>query len=121
VLSGRPTLGHHDGEDVLDPGDVVCFPEGPTGGQALANHGVAAARVITFFTPAGRPMSTFYPEEGTVLIRVSDHEEFLFRLSDQIDYWDGEPAATQEARTKIQPMHDRDRVCWWWLRQAQPR
>ena len=28
VLRGRPTLRHPDGEDVLEPGDVVCFPEG---------------------------------------------------------------------------------------------
>jgi hypothetical protein len=32
--------------------------------------------------------------EDAVLIRISDHEGFLFRNSDQIeDYWDGEPGA----------------------------
>lgn len=39
-------------------------------------------------------MSAFYPDAGTVVIRISDREGFLFRLEDQIDeYWDGEPGA----------------------------
>ena len=37
VLRGRPTLRHPDGEDVLEPGDVVCFPEGPEGAHKLTN------------------------------------------------------------------------------------
>jgi hypothetical protein len=39
-------------------------------------------------------MSAFFPDDGTVLVRISDHEGFLFRHDDQIeDYWDGEPGA----------------------------
>ena len=38
VLRGRPTLRHPDGEDVLEPGDVVCFPEGPEGAHKLTNN-----------------------------------------------------------------------------------
>ena len=26
ILEGTPTLRHPDGEDILRPGDVVCFP-----------------------------------------------------------------------------------------------
>ena len=89
-----PTLRHADGEAVLDPGDILCFPEGPTGAHQLLNQSEGAVRLIIFSTPTGRPMSAFYPDDDTVLVRVSDHEGFLFRLSDQIeDYWDGEPGA----------------------------
>jgi uncharacterized cupin superfamily protein len=94
VLSGAPTLRHPDGEDVLQPGDTVCFPQGPTGAHQLRNDGGASARVVIFSTPAGRPMSAFYPDDGTVLIRIPGHEGLVFREADQIeDYWDGEPGA----------------------------
>jgi uncharacterized cupin superfamily protein len=94
VLGGTPTLRHPDGEDVLDPGDVVCFPEGPTGAHRLTNHSAETVRLIIFSTPSGRPMSAFYPDDGTVLVRIPGYEGFLFRLDDHIeDYWDGEPGA----------------------------
>jgi uncharacterized cupin superfamily protein len=31
VVAGTPTLRAPDGEHVLRPGDIVCFPEGPEG------------------------------------------------------------------------------------------
>jgi hypothetical protein len=50
--------------------------------------------VIVFSTPAGPPMSAFYPDDGTVLIHIPGHEGLVFREADQIeDYWDGEPGA----------------------------
>ena len=94
VLRGAPTLRHPDGEDVLDPCDIVCFPEGPAGAHRLLNHSKETVRLVIFSTPSGRPMSAFYPDDGTVLVRIPDYEGFLFRLDDQIDdYWDGEPGA----------------------------
>ncbi len=94
VLSGAPTLRHADGESVLRTGDILCFPEGPSGAHRLFNGSAATARLIVFSTSAGRPMSAFFPEDGTVLVCVSDRERFLFRHADQIeDYWDGEPGA----------------------------
>jgi uncharacterized cupin superfamily protein len=94
VLSGAPRLRHPDGADVLGPGDIACFPEGPTGARRLFNDGDEAARVVVVSTPVGRPMSVFYPDDGTVLIRIPGHEGFLFREADHIDdYWDGEPGA----------------------------
>ena len=94
VLSGAPTLRHVDGEDVLGSGDIICFPEGPTGARRILNDSEEAVRLIAFSTPAGRPMSAFLPDDGTVMVRLSDHEGFVFRHDDQIaDYWDGEPGA----------------------------
>jgi uncharacterized cupin superfamily protein len=94
VLGGAPTLRHPDGVDVLGPADIVCFPQGPAGAHQLLNQSDEPVRLIVFSSPSGRPMSAFYPDDGTVLIRVSEHEGFLFRLDDQIDdYWDGEPGA----------------------------
>jgi uncharacterized cupin superfamily protein len=94
VLGGTPTLRHPDGEDELDPGDLVCFAEGPAGAHRLLNHGHSTARLITFSTPIGRPTSTFYPDEETVAIRVPGQGGLRFSVRDQVDdYWDGEPGA----------------------------
>jgi uncharacterized cupin superfamily protein len=94
VLSGSPTLRHPAGEQVLAPGDIVCFPEGPTGAHRVSSPGDERVRLIVFSTPPDGAMSAFYPDDGTVVVRVSNHEGFRFRLDDQIeDYWDGEPGA----------------------------
>jgi uncharacterized cupin superfamily protein len=94
VMDGAPTLRHPGDEDVLGPGDLVCFSEGPTSAHQLVNRGESAARLITFSTPVGRPTSTFYPEDETVVIRVPGYKGFRFRLDDRVeDYWDGEPGA----------------------------
>lgn len=96
VISGAPTPRHSDGQTKLGPGDICCFPQGPTGAHRLHNNGEDPARLIVFCTPIGRPMSAFYADEDTytVLISISDHERFVFRHDDRIeDYWDGEPGA----------------------------
>jgi uncharacterized cupin superfamily protein len=38
VLAGRPLLRHPGGEELLDPGDLICFPEGPEGAHKLTNR-----------------------------------------------------------------------------------
>ncbi|HTU95422.1 MAG TPA: cupin domain-containing protein [Solirubrobacteraceae bacterium] len=91
VLAGSPTLRTTEGQTQLSPGDLACFPEGPDSAHQLRNDADGTARVVTFSAPVDRPRSVFYPDEGTVRIHLSDHEGFLFRLDDQIDYWDGEP------------------------------
>jgi uncharacterized cupin superfamily protein len=92
VVSGAPTLRHADGETALSAGDVCCFPQGPAGAHRVRNESEEPARVIVISSPVDRPMSAFYPDEDTVLIRSSDREGLLFRHADRIeDYWDGEP------------------------------
>lgn len=106
VLGGTPTLRCPEGEDVLDPGALVCFAEGLVGAHRLLNHGECTARVITFSTPIGRPTSTFYPDDQTVVIRVPGHGGYRFSLDDQVDdYWDGEPGAgPAPARSECQDL-----------------
>ncbi|HTU28537.1 MAG TPA: cupin domain-containing protein [Solirubrobacteraceae bacterium] len=98
VVSGTPTLRRPDGDELLERCDLVSFPEGPHGAHRLSNHAREPARLLVISTPVGSSMSTVYPEEGTIVIRLSDREGFRFRLSDRIqDYWDGEPGAYQPA------------------------
>ena len=42
VVGGRPTLRTPEGEQELEAGDVVCFPEGPDGAHQVRN-GTAGA------------------------------------------------------------------------------
>ncbi|MGO9902211.1 MAG: hypothetical protein ACLP0J_21540 [Solirubrobacteraceae bacterium] len=37
MLIGYPTLRHPEGEDVLQPGDLACFPDGAEGAHKLTN------------------------------------------------------------------------------------
>lgn len=94
VLSGELTLRHAGGQAVLRPADICCFPQGPAGAHRLQNQTDQPARLIVFSTSSARPMSTFYPDEDTVMIHISERERLLFRHEDRIeDYWEGEPGA----------------------------
>ena len=52
VVSGTPTVRTPDGEQMLDPGDVVCFPVGPDGAHRVHNASDDAARVAIFSNKA---------------------------------------------------------------------
>jgi uncharacterized cupin superfamily protein len=59
VLEGTPTLRRPQGEEQLEPGDVVCFPEGPDGAHQLLDPG----RVLVLST-TGLPANVCYPDTG---------------------------------------------------------
>ncbi len=67
VVDGSPTLRDPDGEHVLDPGDVVCFPRGPAGAHQLSNAGAERATVIVISTRI-QPSVTVFPDDGTLLV-----------------------------------------------------
>ena len=48
VLAGQPTLRHPEGEDKLEPWDVVFFPPGPGGAHAVRTDTDSTARVLMF-------------------------------------------------------------------------
>ena len=52
VVAGEPTLRTPDGEQVLRPGDTVCFPEGPGGAHQVRNDTDVPIRVLIFSTKA---------------------------------------------------------------------
>ena len=68
VLAGTPTLRHPHGEDQLEAGDLVCFPEGPAGARRLLNRGESAVRAL-FLSTTGLPANVCYPDTGHWLIR----------------------------------------------------
>jgi uncharacterized cupin superfamily protein len=101
VLAGRPSLRHPGGEEILDPGDLVCFPEGPEGAHKLTGTGAEPARLILFST-MHEPSTAVYPDSGKIGVWPPGK---LFREADAVDYWEGEleregpPGDSQERTT----------------------
>ena len=90
VLAGRPTLRHPEGEDVLDPWDVVFFPPGPGGAHAVRNDTDSAARVL-MFSNTSKVAASVYPDSGKIAIWTgSEDDDLVVRRSSGVDYWDGE-------------------------------
>jgi uncharacterized cupin superfamily protein len=61
-------LRHPHGEDQLEAGDLVCFPEGPAGAHRLLNRGDSVVRAL-FLSTTGLPVNVCYPDTGHWLIR----------------------------------------------------
>src|SRR5207244_3478080 len=83
VLEGHPTLRHPEGEDELEPGDVVCFPEGPEGAHKVTNRRGEPARIVIFSTKH-EPAVAVYPDSDKIGFWPPGK---LFRLEDAVDYW----------------------------------
>jgi uncharacterized cupin superfamily protein len=96
VLAGTPTLRHPDGRDLLEPGDVVCFPDGPTGAHRLINLHEHLVRVV-FFSTKDLPSNVCYPDSGKWLLRNGpDAPGPILRAADEVGYWDGEANTTPQ-------------------------
>jgi uncharacterized cupin superfamily protein len=90
VLEGRPTLRHPEGEDALEPWDVVCFPSGPEGAHAVRNATEEPVRVLMASTVT-HPCATVYPDSGKIGIWTGNKEDNLIvRRESGVDYYDGE-------------------------------
>src|SRR5437588_6664625 len=50
VLAGSPTVRTPEGEAVLGPGDVACFPAGPSGAHQVGNRSEEPVRVAMLST-----------------------------------------------------------------------
>jgi uncharacterized cupin superfamily protein len=90
VLAGRPTLRHPGGEDALERGDVVCFPEGPDGAHKLTNTGEETVHVM-LLSDKQRPVVAVYPDSDKVgVFTPSDADNALFRRESGVEYYDRE-------------------------------
>jgi uncharacterized cupin superfamily protein len=86
VLEGRPSLRTPEGQHELEPGDVVCFPDGPEGAHKAGNRHPEPARIVIFSTK-NNPGIAVYPDSDKIGVWPPGK---LFRLGDAVDYWDGE-------------------------------
>jgi uncharacterized cupin superfamily protein len=90
VLDGRLTVRHPDGEDELEPGELVCFPAGPAGAHKLTNRGEGTVRMLIVST-RNRPQVAVYPDSDKVGVFSDDPGmDIMVRRESHVDYWDGE-------------------------------
>jgi uncharacterized cupin superfamily protein len=90
VLSGRPILRHPDGEDVLEPGDVVCFPEGPAGAHKLTNVAGEPVRVILLSDKPSLAVAV-YPDSDKIGVYPGDErDKIMVRRESGVEYFDRE-------------------------------
>jgi uncharacterized cupin superfamily protein len=95
VLDGRPALRTPDGWRELQEGEVVAFPRGESGGHQLVNRTQQTVRFLAFST-SGEPDIVSYPDSGKLgafeRLPAGGGLRAMFRMSDAVDYHDGEVA-----------------------------
>ena len=95
VLRGRPTLRTPDGENQLDPGDVVHFSRGAAGAHQVVNRTDEPARYV-IADAHGSPELVEYPDSGKFAVMARTESQrggaiwTVHRLDDAVDYFDGE-------------------------------
>ncbi len=72
VLAGAPTVRKADGERVLRPGDLICFPQGARGAHAVSGPG----RVL-ILSANHSPSIAVYPDSDKLGTRPSDGSDRL--------------------------------------------
>jgi uncharacterized cupin superfamily protein len=89
VLTGTPTLRDPEGEHVLAPGDVVCFPVGPEGAHKVTNRSGTLVRIVMLSTMPENELSiSVYPDSDKVGVWPWPGKRL--RLTGAVEYWDGE-------------------------------
>lgn len=90
VLRGRVEVRTPEGEEELEPLEVVCFPFGPAGAHKVTNRGEETARVLMLSTKADVAVAV-YPDSGKLLATTGNQEDRLMaRRESAVDYYDGE-------------------------------
>ena len=90
VVEGSPTLRHPQGEEVLDPWDVVFFPPGPEGAHMVRNDSDSTARVLMFSTITA-VAAVVYPDSDKISIwTTSGADDIVVQRTSGVGYWDGE-------------------------------
>jgi uncharacterized cupin superfamily protein len=90
VVAGKPTLRSPDGEQQLEPGDVVVLPEGPDGAHGVSNGTEEPVRLV-FFSSKSPLAVVHYPDSGKVGIwSLAEGYQAMLRDEPKLDYWEGE-------------------------------
>ena len=88
VLSGTPTVRTPRGEEVLEAGDVMAFPRGPSGAHKIANTAAEPARVLIVAEHTAIAATTY--EDSDKIGVIGSDGFLLFQRADAVDYWHGE-------------------------------
>jgi uncharacterized cupin superfamily protein len=95
VLRGRPSLRTPDGENELEPGDVVHFPRGASGAHQVVNRTDTAARYVVADAHVS-PELVEYPDSGKFAAMARTESQrggpvwTVHLLEGEVDYFEGE-------------------------------
>ncbi len=90
VLRGRPSLRTPEGENVLDEGDVVCFPRGKEGAHQIINRTASLVRVLMLSSMTPGEIIE-YLDTGKVLAKDANDDDVMFaRPGPDVEYWEDE-------------------------------
>jgi uncharacterized cupin superfamily protein len=89
VVTGKPTLRTPEGERELEPGDTVCFREGPEGAHLVSNRSDGPVRVLILSNKA-RPAIAVYPDSDKIGVWAIGEDSGMFPRSATVDYFEGE-------------------------------
>jgi uncharacterized cupin superfamily protein len=90
VLEGTPTLRTPEGDQVLDPWDVVCFPVGPEGAHGVRNGTDDTVRVL-MFSNVTHPTVSVYPDSDKIGVWTpGKQDDLIVERSSGVDYYKGE-------------------------------
>jgi uncharacterized cupin superfamily protein len=86
-----PAFGRPNGEQTLEPGDVVCFQVGPDGAHRVHNASDSTARVALFSNTHEFGIVE-YPDSDKIGLwgRHDASLDHVIRRSPDLDYWDSE-------------------------------
>jgi uncharacterized cupin superfamily protein len=93
-IAGQPTLRTPDGDQELEPGDTVCFKEGPEGAHQVINRTDQPARVLILSTQR-EPSVAVYPDSDKIGIwpGLGNDDRLMAPRSANVDYYHGEDTA----------------------------
>jgi uncharacterized cupin superfamily protein len=101
VVSGTPTLRHPDGEEQLEPWDLVFFPAGPAGAHLVRNNSESTARVAMFSSSVATVGTVVYPDTDMVWVWTADDAvDIVVKRSSAVD--DAAPWTAAESKADDQ-------------------
>lgn len=91
VLEGTATVRHPQGEEELEPGDVVCFPTGPDGAHKVTNKASEGnLRVMMLSTKAPTSVAVYPDSDKIGVFPPNSDDRLLVRRESGVDYFDRE-------------------------------
>lgn len=90
VLRGAPTLRTPEGEQVLQEGDVVCFPRGEQGAHQISNRTDSPIRVLMLSSMVAPDVVHYLDTDKVAASSVEGKGIMLAGRGPTLDYWEGE-------------------------------
>lgn len=90
VVEGTIVVRAPDGEHILQRGDLVRFPPGPTGAHKLMNRSDSPARTL-MFSSSRAPAVSVYPDSDTIgVFRGDEEDDLVFERGTAVPWSHGE-------------------------------